>query len=443
MVWEVTAHSPWPAVTSPAATVPAVAAPAARQLRGPRVQHQDPVALIKTLMIQAIGPVTNARSMEMYYSSVVVILLIALALQMHGNKGCLEKERIALLAIKPFIINTTSPFYDESWVDDHTRIVESWVDDRVSDCCDWYRVECNTTTGRVMNLSLSRLFDSSTTILNFSLFQSLEQLQILDLSRNYFEGWVDNRGGGLGNLRNLEYLDLSWNSINVSLQELGLANLTNLEFLNLRANRMSSSLQEFGLPNLTNLEFLDLSHNDIRSGSLQQANLRNLKFLDLSYNEMNGSLQELGICNFKNLVKLNLHWNNFEGLLPPCVVNNLTILRALDLSSNQLTGNIPSLNLLTSLKSLSLGYNNFEGPFSFGFLANLSKLEIFQLSTEVSKLQVLETENFPQPPSQLKVLSLRKCNLHRIPSFLKYQHSLEFIDLSHNKLVGMVPTWLL
>ena len=29
---------------------------------GPKVQHQDPVALIKTLMIQAIGRVTNAST---------------------------------------------------------------------------------------------------------------------------------------------------------------------------------------------------------------------------------------------------------------------------------------------------------------------------------------------------------------------------------------------
>ncbi|KAK1572211.1 hypothetical protein Q3G72_029165 [Acer saccharum] len=431
--------------------------------------------------------------MERLFTKLCMLIVVALALQMHGNKGCLENERIALLAIKPFIINATVPYYAnvESWVDDHNRIVESWVDDRVSDCCDWYRVECSTTTSRVMNLSLSSLLYHSTTILNFSLFQPFEQLQILDLSGNYFKGLVDSRAHhlkqlkilnlgdnsfngsilpyvtsitslttlilrwnnledfnptqGLGNLRNLEHLDLSFNLINASIQELGLANLTNLEFLDLGYNFMiSGSLQELGLANLTNLEFLDLSgnHNGI-SGSLQQANLRNLKFLDLSGNRMNGSLQELGICNFKNLVELKLGGNNFEGHLPPCVVNNLTILRALDLSFNQLTGNIPSLNLMQSLEYLSLQDNNFGGLFSFGSLANLSKLEIFLLSTEDSTLQVLETENFLQPPNQLKFLSLINCNLHGIPSFLMYQNSLEFIDLSHNKLVGMFPTWLL
>ncbi|KAL5834302.1 hypothetical protein ACOSQ4_013799 [Xanthoceras sorbifolium] len=108
---------------------------------------------------------------------------------MYGCKGCLEKERIALLEIKAFIINASTVM-----VDDHNRVLESWVDDRVSDCCDWYRVECNTTTGRVINLSLYDLLYYSTPILNFSMFQPFEELQSLNLSRNYFEGWVDSRG---------------------------------------------------------------------------------------------------------------------------------------------------------------------------------------------------------------------------------------------------------
>ncbi|TXG64672.1 hypothetical protein EZV62_011666 [Acer yangbiense] len=334
--------------------------------------------------------------MERLLTKLCMLIVVALALQMHGNKGCLENERIALLEIKPFMENAT---------------VESWVDDRVSNCCDWYRVECNTTTGRVMNLSLSGLLYESTTILNFSLFQPFEQLQILDLSFNSFEGWVDSRAH---HLKQLKILDLGFNRFNGSIlsyltvitslttliidwnfihdfnpsQGGGLGNLRNLEYLDLRGN-------------LRNLEFLDLSFNRI-SGSLQQANLRNLKFLDLrEWNEW---------------LSTRVSDNNFEGHIPPCV-NNLTILRALDLSSNQLTGNIPSLNLMQSIEYLSLQYNNFE---------------------------VLETGIFLRPPkSRLKFLYLSECNLHGIPSFLMYHHSLEFIDLSHNKLVGMFPTWLL
>ncbi|KAL5799241.1 hypothetical protein ACOSQ4_032125 [Xanthoceras sorbifolium] len=108
---------------------------------------------------------------------------------MYGCKGCLEKERIALLEIKALIINASTVM-----VDDHNRILESWVDDRVSDCCDWYRVECNTTTGRVINLSIYGLLYHSTPILNFSMFQPFEEFQSLNLSWNFLKGYVNSRG---------------------------------------------------------------------------------------------------------------------------------------------------------------------------------------------------------------------------------------------------------
>ncbi|KAL5799244.1 hypothetical protein ACOSQ4_032128 [Xanthoceras sorbifolium] len=108
---------------------------------------------------------------------------------MYGCKGCLEKERIALLEIKAPTINASIVM-----VDDHNRVLELWVDDRVSDCCDWYRVECNTTTGRVINLSLYGLLYHSTPILNFSMFQPFEELQSLNLSWNFLKGYVNSRG---------------------------------------------------------------------------------------------------------------------------------------------------------------------------------------------------------------------------------------------------------
>ncbi|KAL5767323.1 hypothetical protein ACOSQ2_014106 [Xanthoceras sorbifolium] len=317
---------------------------------------------------------------------------------MYGCKGCLEKERIALLEIKAFYINSS---------------LESWVDDRVSDCCNWYRVECNTTTSRVIDLSLSHLLYSSTQILNFSLFQPFEELQSLNLSFNYFEGWVDSRAHR-ESLKQLRILDLRWNNFNHSFLPY-LTTLTSLRTLILQGN----NLEDFNTKQGTGL-----------------ANLRNLEVLDLSSNGINGTLQELGICELKTLIELDLSWNHFEGHLPTCL-NNLTKLRALDLSSNQLSGNISSViqNLMTPLEYLSLEDNNFEGLFSFSSLANLSKLEIFRLSTKNSTLQVKETENFLQPPNQFKALNLSNCNLHVIPSFLMYQHSLQFIDLSHNKLL--------
>ncbi|KAL5836684.1 hypothetical protein ACOSQ3_013853 [Xanthoceras sorbifolium] len=154
------------------------------------------------------------------FTKLSMLIVIALVLQMHGYKGCLEKERTALLEIKELFL------YSYVNIDYVNSNLGSWVDDRVSDCCNWNRVECNTTTGRVINLSLFEILDYSSLslspILNFSMFQPFEELQSLNLSWNYFEGWVDSRGAGLANLRNLEFLDLSYNyGLNGTLQELG------------------------------------------------------------------------------------------------------------------------------------------------------------------------------------------------------------------------------
>ncbi|XP_058009466.1 receptor-like protein 1 [Hevea brasiliensis] len=102
---------------------------------------------------------------------------------------------------------------------------------------------------------------------------------------------------------------------------------------------------------------------------------------------------------------------------------------------------------LTSIKCLFLSGNNFEGSFSFSALANHSKLEIFQLSSNNGKLEV-ETENPTWFPTfQLKILDLSNCHLNvrtgTIPKFLLYQYGMKFIDLSHNKLVGAFPSWIL
>ncbi|KAL5799308.1 hypothetical protein ACOSQ4_032192 [Xanthoceras sorbifolium] len=150
------------------------------------------------------------------FTKLSMLIVIGLVLQMHGYKGCLEKERTALLEIKELFLNSYV------YIDYVNSTFWSWVDDRVSNCCNWNQVECNTTTGRVINLSLFSILDYSPLslhpILNFSMFQPFEELQSLDLSSNYFEGWVDSREVFL---RNLEFLDLSYTIISGTLQELG------------------------------------------------------------------------------------------------------------------------------------------------------------------------------------------------------------------------------
>ncbi|KAJ0076307.1 hypothetical protein Patl1_35223 [Pistacia atlantica] len=197
------------------------------------------------------------------------------------------------------------------------------------------------------------------------------------------------------------------------------------------------------LANLTNLKSLDLSFNEISTSlaSLGSANLTNLKILDLQSNQINNSLASLGICELMDLVELDLKHNNFGGQVPQCLTN-FTYLKALVLSSNQLSGTLPSaFTQMKSLEYLDVQENNFEGKYSLSSWANHSKLQAFALSSRNNTFQVENEIWFPA--FQLKALKLTHCNLHAIPSFLLYQYDLLSLDLSYNKLVGTFPSWLL
>ena len=64
---------------------------------------------------------------------------------LHGLRGCFEEETMALLEIK----GGFASFED---------LLPSWVDDHKSECCEWERVTCNSTTGHVTNLSLHNIW---------------------------------------------------------------------------------------------------------------------------------------------------------------------------------------------------------------------------------------------------------------------------------------------
>ena len=154
------------------------------------------------------------------------------------------------------------------------------------------------------------------------------------------------------------------------------------------------------------------------------------------------------LCALKKLEELDLAYNDFEGILPPCL-NNLTSLRLLDISNNQFGGNVSSslIASLTSLECIDLSYNLFEGLFSFSLFANHSKLKVIQIWSDSGKLEI-ETETPSWDPLfQLKVLVLSNCNLNKptgnIPKFLFDQHELEVVVISHSELNGSFPNWLL
>jgi len=149
----------------------------------------------------------------------------------------------------------------------------------------------------------------------------------------------------------------------------------------------------------------------------------------------------------KNLEQLFLSRNNLKGVLPPCF-GNLSSLQILDLSYNQLEGNIAFSHIshLTQLVYLSITNNYFQVPISFGSFMNHSNLKFFECDNN----ELIAAPSFQPlvPKFRLRVFSASNCTSKPLeagfPNFLQSQYDLVVVDLSHNKFVGEpFPSWLL
>jgi len=171
----------------------------------------------------------------------------------------------------------------------------------------------------------------------------------------------------IGNLINLTRLNLSHNQISGDIpSEIG--NLTNLVAFNLSSNQLSGTIP-VELYQLLNLK----GEMEVLSGPGGGASIFHIG-LNLSNNMLSGSIQE-EISNFNNLKSLDLSFNDLSGDLPAGLYT-LDSLQTLNLSNNLLTGQISHeignlLNLegvttyahnsMTQYDALNLSDNLFTG----------------------------------------------------------------------------------
>ncbi|KAK7856978.1 receptor-like protein 15 [Quercus suber] len=251
-------------------------------------------------------------------------------------------------------------------------------------------------------------------------------LQYLDLSVNNIHGWVPNEGTKVYILRKVE------------------------------------SFERFSL--LSKLEVLHLDDDNFNNSILQSlSGIASLKELRLSRNNLNGSIHIKEFKAFSNLEELYLNDNKIDDFVTTRDSNILTKLQLLDLSVNDFSARVlESLTSFPLLKTLDLSNNNLEGPFITKELSKLSNLEQLKLDgspidksllrkigvmTSLNGLAVSDCGLNGTLPDRGRLFSLSNCsiNIHnRIPPrFLHYQYDLRVIKLSHNKLVGQFPYWLL
>ncbi len=224
-------------------------------------------------------------------------------------------------------------------------------------------------------------------------------LLLLVLSNNKFGGYIDE---AVGSMPSLEYLYLDKNELIGSIPD-GIGNLANIKSINLDENELYGTLPHT-LGNLANLEHFSAKKNTI-SGSFPPSMklLHNLKTLNLARNAMSGHLRNLP--HMWGLKNLHLYQNGFVGTIPETLFD-LPNLEVLFLSSNLLTGEIPSavtgaqqtlkslylsdnklhghiptdLCGLYKLEDLFIDANDFDGPLPkcLGSLSNLKKLYAFK-----------------------------------------------------------------
>lgn len=368
--------------------------------------------------------------------------------------------------------------------------IMSW--NRSTDCCAWFGVTCDGSSGDVIGLELSYSHLQGTLPSNSSLFK-LSRLQRLNLAWNdlYFSSFPHefvklatslthlnlSNSGFLGNipseislLSKLVSLDLSGNPLVLEphIFELIIQNLTHLRELDLAnipissvfPTNLSSSLtylvlsgtQLHGVVNeevfhLPDLQTLDLSENYGLQGNLGKVNIGRisnssspLRRMDLSSTSFSGAVPDW-IGHLKYLSHLDLHNCQFSGSIPRSI-GNLTQLSLLDLSNNSFSGEImdATLSNLEQLTRLDFSSNNLEGriPNTFIKLQHLTDLNF-----KNNKFSGL----FPSSVANLTQLVLLDISFNSLTS-LFYSNNvtglqkLTSLDFKNNSLAGTIPSWI-
>ncbi|KAJ4726502.1 putative Kinase [Melia azedarach] len=165
------------------------------------------------------------------------------------------------------------------------------------------------------------------------------------------------------------------------------------------------------------------------------ANISTLTSFVVEYNQLSGVLPaELG--DLLNIERLLLSSNNFTGQIPTTFAK-LTNLNDFRIGDNHFTGQIPDfIQNWTNLGKLVIQASGLVGPIPPG-IASLVKLNDLRISD-------LNGPEATFPPignmTSMKTLILRSCNITgQLPEYLEQMTSLKVLDLSFNKLNGVIP----
>ncbi|PIA52094.1 hypothetical protein AQUCO_01000167v1 [Aquilegia coerulea] len=276
----------------------------------------------------------------------------------------------------------------------------------------------------------------------------LPTLDLLVLSDNHINGSIPI---SLCKMNKLKYLDLSKNKISGTLPQCWSASQI-LTVIDLASNKLSGTVPS-SIGQLSTLGTLRLSNNNFQGSiSSALRHCTSLSILDLGDNLLSGMIptwigEELTLLRI-----LRLRANNFTGPIPPNLCH-LTDLQIMDLGFNNLSGTVPScvgnwsgmiLRQTTEEDDFIIAWTSYADK-----LEQVIKGREFEYMKILSLLRNLDLSGnnlVGQIPDDLTRLSgLNGLNLSgnhlrgNIPEMIGQMKSLESFDISKNRLSGTIP----
>ncbi|XP_023635356.1 receptor-like protein 12 [Capsella rubella] len=372
-----------------------------------------------------------------------------------------------------------------------------------TDCCSWDGISCNPKTGKVVELALGDSYLNGPLRSNSSLFRlqhlrglylsynnissvlpdsigKLKYLRVLSLGDCNFFGKIPS---SIGNLSHLTSLDLSSNGFTGELPD-SMGSLNRLTNLELVSNKLGGKFPH-ALLNLSEITMLDLRDNQFEGIGLVSfnifLNLKSLTFLDISYLNTRSivdigifsglmSLSHLDLSGINSKISSTLHLPSsmFTLILSSCnisefpkFIQNQTSLRYLDISANQIEGQVPEwLWGLPGLRYVNISQNLFNDlpllPNSTMFFSGSDNQFSGEIPRAICKLVALDTlvlsnnnlngsipRCFKNFRTTLSVLHLRNNSLSGIFPDESIGDKLRSLDVGHNRLSGELPMSLI
>ncbi|XP_037411064.1 receptor-like protein EIX1 [Triticum dicoccoides] len=289
----------------------------------------------------------------------------------------------------------------------------------------------NMTYLQVLGISSNEITDM---MMKGNHLKNLCSLEIIDLAYNEITGDIDVLMESLPQCTwtKLQKLDLSGNNFNGTLPNI-ISDFSKLSILSLSNNNLVGPIPP-QLGNLTCLTSLELYSNHL-NGSIppELGALTSLTSLDIRRNDLTGSIPaELG--NLRYLTELRLSYNNITAPIPPELMHSTSLT-----SNNYLNGSVPTeIGSLINLISLDLWNNNFTGMITEEHFANLTSLKDIDLSSNNLKF-VLNSDW--RAPFKLDSAWFVSCQMGPLfPPWLQ-QLKTNALDISSNALKGEIPDW--